>query len=200
MAHEPLDANLLGRVRRSPGRYDADLEEIANTKEFWGHFRKLDEFAVEDGVGKAASARQSLVNKYGNAPSVGGFTFKTVRSVDGTMDFLAAQFDENKIVTGEWERWHEERAMKAFEVAQKAREKKAQAKEEAEALVAQLADFTEGIGTDDPDPEPFSEAQTAEIIEYGEEGYGEISGYADEDSLAQDIAELTVAPKGRSRK
>lgn len=161
MAHEPLDTNLLSRVRRSPGKYDDDLEEIAYKPEFWGHFRKLDEFAVADGVGKATSARQSLVNKYGTEPAVGGFTFKTVRSVDGTMDFLAAMFEEDKIVTGEWERFHEMRRVKAAEVAEKAREKKAQAKVEAENILSQLMppeDFA-----------PYSDGEAEEIAAYGEE-------------------------------
>jgi hypothetical protein len=173
MAHEPLDTNLLGRVRRSPGKYDDDLEEIANKPEFWGHFRKLDEFAVADGVGKAASARQSLVNKYGTEPAVGGFTFKTVRSVDGTMDFLAAMFEEDKIVTGEWERFHEMRRVKAAEVAEKAREKKAAAKVAAEELVGAgliPQDAMEAAMAEDF--APYSDEEVAEIAEYGEE-YGE---------------------------
>lgn len=184
MAHEPLDTNLLGRVRRSPGKYDDDLEEIANKPEFWGHFRKLDEFAVADGVGKAASARQSLVNKYGTEPAVGGFTFKTVRSVDGTMDFLAAMFEEDKIVTGEWERFHEMRRVKAAEVAEKAREKKAAAKtaSETEDLEAAMA---EDFG-------PYSEEEVAEIAEYAE--YGEESG---EPELASESPEPVKASRSR---
>jgi hypothetical protein len=172
MAHEPLDTNLLGRVRRSPGRYDNDLTEIANTGEYWGHFRKLDEFKVSDGVGKAASARQSLVNKYGAEPAVAGFTFKTVRSVDGSLDFLAVMFEEDKIVEGAWEAFHEERAMKAAEVAEKAREKKAAAKVAAEGFLKGPIDMS-AIQIAEPDFGPYTAEEAAEIAGYAEEYGGE---------------------------
>ena len=74
--------------------YADDLQDISHNEEFHRQWRVLAEFPAD--TGQAASARQSLVNRYGPDGSVLGFTFKTVTSLDKKSRAVLVLFDHEE--------------------------------------------------------------------------------------------------------
>lgn len=83
--------------------YADDLQDISHNEEFHRQWRVLAEFPAD--TGQAASARQSLVNRYGPDGSVLGFTFKTVTSLDKKSRAVLVLFDPTVIVAGRLAEW-----------------------------------------------------------------------------------------------
>jgi len=144
MPYRPLEPRLLGNVRRTANLYDEDLKHLCSTTKDHNVFQVLAEFKLPEEKGKAGSARQSLTAKYGNLPSVAGFTFKTVRDLGGDVEYLAVRYQPDAIVEGAWDAWNVEREERKMENREVVLAKKAKAKVEAEAIAARIRKAQEG--------------------------------------------------------
>lgn len=122
--------------RRRPNGYDDDLLRLQQDEDANGKWKELDRFSTVTDKGKASSAKMALVNRWGRTPSVTGFEFRAARTTNGLHEVLAVKYDRELIEEGAWDRFNEERIVKARETRE-AKEKKAKEEEEAAKVEAE---------------------------------------------------------------